>query len=48
MVENEIYSVVDGEDEEKFFTGIWAGFKEVKKFFQEAAEEGENIVTFIA
>ena len=48
MIDNQIYPVMYNEDEEEFFTYVWEYFVEVKKFFQEAAEEGQNVLTFLA
>lgn len=48
MIANKIYPVMDNEDEEDFFTYVWGYFVELKEFFLEAAEEGLNILAFIA
>lgn len=48
MLENDIYPVMSGEDEEAFFTYVWAYFTEVKEFFQKAAEEEQSVLTFLA
>lgn len=47
MVENHVYPVMDNENEEDFFDYVWSYFKEVKKFFRQAADKGQNIISFI-
>lgn len=47
MVENQIYPVMVNENEEQFFEYVWSNFKEVKKFFRQAADCGQNIISFI-
>ncbi len=47
MVENEIYPVMIDESEEEFFEYVWSYFQEVKKFFRQAADCGQNIISFI-
>lgn len=49
MLEEEIYPLIEGQDnEEDFFSYVWPYFVWVKKFFQEAAEKGEYVLAFIA
>lgn len=48
LVEHEIYPVMEGEDAEEFFLYIWEYFELLKEFYQEAAKEGQNVLTFIA
>lgn len=49
MLENDIYPLMSGEDdEEDFFTYVWACFDAVKEFFQQAAEAKQCVLTFIA
>ena len=48
LVANEVYPVMDGEDEGDFFTYVWETFAALKKYFEEAAEEGAGMVTFLA
>lgn len=47
MAENEIYPIVDDEDEALFFEYIWDNFKELQKFFKAAAQDGQNVITFL-
>ena len=47
MVENHVYPVMDDENEEQFFQYVWSNFKEVKTFFRQAADHGQNIISFI-
>lgn len=48
MADNEIYPIVDDEDESLFFEYIWENFKELQKFFKAAAQDKENVITFLA
>lgn len=48
LIENEIYPVMEGEDAEEFFTYVWEYFVFLKEFYQEAAKEGQHVLTFIA
>ena len=48
MIENEVYPVTNNENEEEFFEYVWFYFLELKKFFKEAADNNEYIVSFIA
>ncbi|MDE7479201.1 MAG: YfbM family protein [Lachnospiraceae bacterium] len=48
MKDNDIYPMMSDEDDEMFYTYVWENFAEVKKYFQEAAEKGESIITFLA
>ncbi len=48
LIENEIYPVMDDEDEEQFFTYVWEYFLFLKEFYQQAAKEGQHVLTFIA
>ena len=48
MIDNEIYPVMSDEDEADFFEYVWANFDELKKFFEEAANAGENVIAFLA
>lgn len=47
MKENEIYPVLDDEEEEDFFTYVWEYFVILKEFYQKAANEGQHVLTFI-
>lgn len=49
MFEEEIYPLIEGQDnEEEFFSYIWPYFVCIKEFFQKAAEEEQYVLTFIA
>lgn len=48
MIDNEIYPVISDENETDFFEYIWENFDELKKFFGAAAENGENVIAFLA
>ncbi len=47
LIENEIYPVRNDEDEEEFFIYVWEYFVFLKEFYQQAAKEGQHILTFI-
>lgn len=47
MIENNVYPVMDDEDEEQFFEYVWFYFREVKKFFRQAADQGENVISVV-
>ena len=47
MIENKVYPVMDEEEEEQFFEYVWFYFKEVKKFFRQAADQGENVISVV-
>ncbi len=47
MIANEIYPIIDGEDENDFYNYVWDYFINLKTFIIEAAEEGQNVITFI-
>ncbi|KPI48255.1 hypothetical protein IM33_17520 [Clostridioides difficile] len=44
MLENNIYSVMDDENEEEFFDYVWANLIELKKFIEEASNEGQAVI----
>lgn len=48
MIENRVYPVMDNENEEEFFQYVWFYFMELKKFFKEAADRNEYIISYIA
>lgn len=48
MIEDRVYPLRDDEEEEEFFSYIWAGFAGIKQLFKEAAREGEYVITFIS
>ena len=47
MIENEIYPVMEDEEEEEFFTYVWEYFVLLKEFYQQAAGEGLHVLKFI-
>lgn len=47
MIANEIYPIIDGEDENDFYDYVWGYFNNLKTFIIESAEEGQNVITFI-
>lgn len=47
MKENDIYPVMDDEDEEPFFGYIWHYFQAVQKFYKQAGECGAYILFYI-
>lgn len=47
MLENDIYPVIDGEDEAGFFQYVWSYFTEVQQFFQKAAQKDAWILFYI-
>ena len=47
MITNEIYPIIDGEDENDFYTYVWEYFSSLKTFIAEAAKERQNVITFI-
>lgn len=47
MVENEIYPMMEDEDEEIFFQYVWENFDALKQFFKETAEKGLNMIVFL-
>lgn len=48
LMENDIYPVMENEDEDGFFTYIWENFAALKDFIQQAAREGLYVLTYIA
>ncbi len=48
MLEDRVYPLRNDEEEEEFFSYIWAGFSGIKQIFEEAAREGEYVITFIS
>lgn len=44
MLENEIYPVMDDEDEDEFFEYVWANLIELKNFMQIASNEGQAVI----
>lgn len=48
MRENDVYPMINGEDEGVFYTYVWENFAGLKEFFKKAAEEGQSIISFIA
>ena len=47
MFANEIYPVMEGEDENDFFEYVYHYFEEAKAFFEEAAKDGQCVLFFI-
>ncbi len=47
MLKNEIYPVVDDEDEDDFFQYVYEYFKLVKEFYEEAEKENQCVLFFI-
>ena len=47
MVENEVYPVMEDEDEELFFRYVWENFDALKEFFEETAKKGFHVITFL-
>ncbi|MDB3086435.1 DUF1877 domain-containing protein [Clostridioides difficile] len=47
MLENNIYPVMDDENEEEFFDYVWANLIELKKFIEEAANERQAVIFYI-
>lgn len=48
MIENQVYPVMNDENEQEFFEYVWFYFVELKKFFKVTADRNEYIVSFIA
>ena len=47
MIENEIYPVMEGEDESEFFEYVWVHFEALKNFFSKAASQNKCILFYI-
>lgn len=47
MIANDIYPIIDGEDENDFYTYVWEYFQILKTFILKAAQKGQNVITFI-
>lgn len=47
MIENHVYPIMDDENVDEFFEYVWSNFKELKEFFRQAADQGQNIISFI-
>ena len=47
MEENEVYSVMEEENEEPFFQYVWASMDALKAFFKDAARKNQNMLTLI-
>ena len=47
MIDNQVYPVMDDENEEDFFEYVWEYFELVKEFFRQAAKQGQNVISFI-
>ena len=48
MVQNQIYPVMNDDNEEQFFEYVWELFAELKKFYKDASEKDHNVLAFIA
>lgn len=47
MLENNIYPVMNDEGEDDFFEYVWANLIELKRFIQEASDDGQAVIFFI-
>ena len=47
MLENDIYPVIDDEDEDEFFEYVWSNFEALKKFFAKANKMGSCLLFYI-
>ena len=47
MAQNEIYPVMEGEDENDFFEYIWPAFESLRAFYSKAASEGKCLMFYI-
>ena len=47
MAENEIYPIMDKDNEEQFFQYVWASMDALRAFFKDAARKNQNILTLI-
>ena len=47
MAENDVYPILEEENEEQFFQYVWASMDALKAFFKDAAQKNQNIVTLI-
>ena len=47
MIANDIYPIIDGEDENDFYDYVWEYFEILKVFIAKAAKQGQNVITFI-
>ena len=47
MAANEVYPIMDEENEEQFFEYVWANMDALKAFFKDAARKNQNILTFL-
>lgn len=48
MVENDVYPLMDDENEEGFFSYVWSYFEEVKTFFAKAAAKDNCVLFYIS
>lgn len=48
LIKNDIYPVMEDEEEEQFFTYVWEYFVLLKEFYQQAASKGQHVLAFIA
>ena len=47
MLENDIYPVIDEENEDEFFEYVWANFEELKRFLGKASQSGSCLLFYI-
>ena len=47
LIANEVYPVMDDEDRELFAQYVCENFVELKKYFEEAAKDGESMIAFL-
>lgn len=47
MAENDVYPVMDEENEEVFFDYVWKSLDALKQFFKDAVQKDQNILTII-
>ena len=47
MAENDVYPVMDEENEEVFFDYVWKSLDALKQFFKDAVQKDQNILTLI-
>ena len=47
IAKNEVYPIMENEDEELFFNYVWENFDALKEFFDETAKKGLHVITFL-
>lgn len=48
MAENDIYPIMAEVEDEQFFQYVWISLDALKKFFNDAVQKNQSIITFIA